>query len=317
MKITQNYFNQILKKNFLFEVHPKVAVAVSGGPDSMALVNLIKNWIKNKESLIALIVDHQIRENSYAEATKVRKYLNQYNINSKIFKTKKKNIINKSMSEARTNRFNQLIKYCHRNNIFHLFFAHHYNDILETFLLRKIAGSNFEGLRSIQKKIIINKIQILRPLLQFNKKDIINYNDDHNICFVKDPSNENFKYSRVVVRNFIAKNLKYKKQIERDYIKIQNYFPFYKKMIYNAFIKISLYNSKNKVLIDIHLLKYNKEIQIKIIEIIYRLIKPNKKFLRYQKILDLLNILKKRKSCRTNLAGMNIKKYDYLISFYT
>ena len=47
------------------------------------------------------------------------------------------------------------------------------------------------------------------------------------------------------------------------------------------------------------------------------LVKPNKKFLRYQKILDLLNILKKRKSCRANLAGMNIKKYDCLIGFYT
>ena len=316
MKITQNCFNQILKKNFLFEDLPKVAVAVSGGPDSIALVSLLKNWINNKGSLIALIIDHQIREDSYIEAIKVKEYLKQNKISSRIFKIKKKNIVSKSMSEARANRFNQLIKYCYRNNIFHLFFAHHYDDILETFLLRKIAGSNFEGLRSIQKNIIINNIQILRPFLEFSKNDIINYNNANNISYINDPSNENLKYSRVVVRNFITKNLKYKKQIEKDFIKIQNYFPYYKKMIFNVFNKLSFYNSKKKVLIDIHLLRYDKEIQIKIVEIVYKLIKPNKKFLRYQKILNLLNILKKRKSCITNLGGMNIKKDDYLISFY-
>ena len=74
MNVTQNYFNKILKKNFLFELNPKVAVAVSGGPDSMAIVFLLNKWIKkNKGSLIALIVDHQLREDSNLEAKHIKK----------------------------------------------------------------------------------------------------------------------------------------------------------------------------------------------------------------------------------------------------
>ena len=65
MNITQSDFNKNLKKSFVFEKFPKIAVAVSGGPDSMALVFLLKNWILKKNgSLIALIVDHQIRKDS-------------------------------------------------------------------------------------------------------------------------------------------------------------------------------------------------------------------------------------------------------------
>ena len=76
--------------------------------------------------------------------------------------------------------------YCMKNNnIFHLFFAHHKDDNLETFFIRKIAGSNFEGLKGIQKKIIINKIIFLRPMLMYSKKDIVSYNKKNNILYRK------------------------------------------------------------------------------------------------------------------------------------
>ena len=229
MKITQNYFNQILKNKFLFENNPKVAVAVSGGPDSMALVFLLKRWIKkNNGMLIALIVDHQIRTQSSLEAIKVKKYLSYHNIKSKLFKVNKKDIVKKTMSEARQNRFTKLINFCKTKNIFHLFVAHHYDDNLETYLIRKIAGSNFEGLHAMQLKTNINGLQLIRPLLKFNKIDILNYNKNHNISFVKDPSNFNIKYSRIAVRDFLIRKKHYKKQIEEDFRMIQFYFPFYK-----------------------------------------------------------------------------------------
>ena len=69
MKITQNYFEQYLKQNYIFEKSPKIAVAVSGGPDSMCLLFLLNNWIKKKKgSLIALIIDHQLRKESNLES---------------------------------------------------------------------------------------------------------------------------------------------------------------------------------------------------------------------------------------------------------
>ena len=170
----------------------------------MALVFLLKNWvIKNNGSLIALIVDHQIRKDSNLEAKNIKKYLIKNKIESKLFKVDKKKVIKKNMSEARKNRFNQLFNFCNRNSIFHLFVAHHSDDNLETYLLRKLAGSNLEGLRCMQQKIMIENIRVLRPLLLFNKKSILKYNKNKNIYYIEDPSNKNLKYSRIAVREFL------------------------------------------------------------------------------------------------------------------
>jgi len=317
MIITQNYFNRNLKKSFFFEKFPKIAVAVSGGPDSMALVFLLRNWIlTNNGSLIALIVDHQIRKESNLEAKNIQKYLIKHKIESRIFKVNKKHVIKKNMNEARKNRFNQLFNFCNRNSIFHLFIGHHSDDNMETYLLRKLAGSNFEGLRCIQQKVIIENIQILRPLLLFNKKNILEYNKNHNIYYIMDPSNENLKYSRIAVREFLLDKNKFNQQIKKEFYVIQTYFPTYKKMIFDIFNKISIDISKNKILINGNIFNnYDLEIQIKMIEIIYKFLKPKKINLRYQKILSFVELLINRKTLRSNLGGMNIKKDIFIITF--
>ena len=65
MKILQSSFNQYLNKNYFFEKKPSIAVAVSGGPDSMCLIHLLKNWINvNRGNLVALIIDHKLRKES-------------------------------------------------------------------------------------------------------------------------------------------------------------------------------------------------------------------------------------------------------------
>ena len=132
-------FNTLLNKKILFENNPKIAAAVSGGPDSIALVFLLKKWIKTKNGrLIALIVDHQIRKNSFDEASYVKKYLDLNNINNMILKVPKKNVLKGKMSQARENRFSKMVNYCKNNQIFHLFIGHHYDDNIETYLWTKI-----------------------------------------------------------------------------------------------------------------------------------------------------------------------------------
>ena len=77
-----------------FEKYRHVAVGVSGGPDSIALVYLINKWIKSKKGkLSALIFDHRIRSNSEQESYQVRDILLNLNINAKILKTKKNKLI--------------------------------------------------------------------------------------------------------------------------------------------------------------------------------------------------------------------------------
>ena len=317
MKITQSYFNLILKNYYLFENQPKIAVAVSGGPDSMALLFLLNVWIKkNKGSLIALIVDHKIRKESGKEAKKVCDYLKKYKIRSKILNINKKNVLKKTMSEARQNRFLKMVRYCKRHKFLHLFVGHHNNDNIETFLLRKIAGSNFEGLRSMQHKIIIKGIQILRPLLSFNKLAIIRFNKSNNIEYFEDPSNDNLDYSRVAVRKFLLQESTHISNIEKDFNLIQKYYPFYKQMLFQILHKINTHTFKDKIVVNYKKFKMmEKEIKIKIIEIIYKFLMPRRNTLRYSKVIKALDFIGKKNPIATNLAGMHINKSKIFISF--
>ena len=317
MKILQNSFNQYLNKNYFFEKKPSIAVAVSGGPDSMCLIYLLKNWIDiNKGNLVALIIDHQLRKESKEESYLIKKYLLKNKISTKIIKVNKKLVIKKSMKEARENRYEKLIKYCNRKNIFHLFLAHHYDDNIETFLIRKLSGSNFQGLRGMQYKSINNSIQILRPLLSYTKKEILEFNLINKIFYLNDPSNLNIKYTRVAIRKFLNNNKILHESIKKDFVQIEKYYPIYLQMVYEMFNKIIIkINNKNILIESERFFKQNKEIQIKIIEIIYKFLKPKRELLRSIKICNLLANLLSKKIVKANLGGINIKKDHFSINF--
>ena len=317
MKIDQATFNQSINNNFLFEKKPEIAVAVSGGPDSMALVFLLNNWIKqNKGNLVALIVNHKLRSESLVESKFVKKYLSDSKIKAKILGIKKVKVKKQNMQEARMNRFNMLNSYCLRNDIVHLFFAHHKDDNLETFFIRKIAGSNIEGLKSMQKKIIFNKIRFLRPLLEYKKRDIINYNKKNNIQFVNDPSNVNLKYTRIKVREFFKKNKFMTSLVQEDFDKINNLYPLYKKMIFQILNKLTIrISSKSIVINSIKLFSHNINIQVKIVEIILNFLNSHNKPIRGKKITNCTNQLYSKKSFKMNFSNVYIEKNKKFINF--
>ncbi len=317
MKILQNSFNQYLNKNYFFEKKPTIAVGVSGGPDSMCLVYLLKNWINiNKGSIVALIIDHQLRKESKQESYLIKKYLLKNKISTKIIKINKKSVIKKSMKEARENRYEKLIKYCSRKNILHLFLAHHYNDNIETFLIRKLSGSNFEGLRGMQYKSINNSVQILRPLLLNTKKEILEFNLNNKILYINDPSNLNTKYTRVAVRNFLNKNKILSIKVKKDFEKIEKNYPIYLQMVYEIFNQMIIKINNNNILIESNkFFEQNKEIQIKIIEIIYKFLMPERESIRSKKIYNLLKNLLMKNIVKANLGGMDIKKDHFSINF--
>ena len=98
MKLTNKEFINNIEKKYTFEKKPSVAVAVSGGPDSMSLLFLVNAFIKYKKGNIkALIVDHRIRKNSKEEAKYISTYLDKNNINSQIL-TVNKDKVSKKLS---------------------------------------------------------------------------------------------------------------------------------------------------------------------------------------------------------------------------
>ncbi len=316
MKLNKANFFKCLNKNS-FENNPLIAVAVSGGPDSIALLILLNEWCKLiKGEIIVLIVDHNLRFNSSYEANFVKKIIEKKKIRSKILKVKKNKIIKKSMGEARTNRYDLLTSFCRKNNILHLFVAHHYDDNLETYLNRKISGSDFEGLESIKQLSLINRTIINRPLLNFSKSDIIQFNLSNKLQFVKDPSNTNIKYTRPVIRKFLeTTSPKILKEIKNDFDIIKKNSVIYKLMIYEILLKNITKVDKNNIILDFkNFLKIELLLSVKIIQKIYQFFYDYKLFLRSKKIELFLKEIKNKKFRIYNLGGMIIKKdMNYLI----
>ena len=319
MLIIEKKINYFLKKETIFTEKPNIAVAVSGGPDSIALVFLLKKWIKKKNGkLIALIIDHKIRDNSKEEAQQVKNYLKSKGVESKILTVSKNKLSKKSMDQARKNRFHRIIDYCKKKKIFYLFLGHHYDDNMETFLIRKIAGSNFDGLNCMQNKTLFDEILILRPLLNFTKKQLLNYLKMNDLKFVEDPTNLNEKYSRAKIRKFLKFNLNFKKDVIKDFKLIQNNFSNYRRMVYQLFHIINLQITENSLIFDKpKFLKLDREIQVKLVEIVYKYFNKNKPFLRYAKITNLLDNINVKINTPLDIAGMQVKTSNRCIHFMT
>ncbi len=188
-----------------FKINESFIVAVSGGPDSLALAFLTKiySFKKNLESRY-YIVDHKLRRESTYEAKKVNKILNEFNIKSKILTWKGKKPKKNLQSLARQKRYKLLFSECKKLKIKNLILGHHIDDSYENFFIRIVRGSGLRGLVSFGKKTKINEINLIRPLLEFQKKDLIFISSFVFNFFIKDPSNENDKFLRIKVRNLIS-----------------------------------------------------------------------------------------------------------------
>ncbi|OEY87180.1 tRNA lysidine(34) synthetase TilS [Wolbachia pipientis] len=181
----------------------KVAVAVSGGVDSVTLIHLMINLMRRNIS-IALTVDHGLRPESKDEALCVSSYVKQLGAaESFVLNWKKENITGNIQSQARKARYKLLTEWCKSNSIKYLFVAHNKNDQAETFLLRLERGSGIDGLSSMDYKSYFNDICILRPLLDFNRSDIEQYAKFYKLQWIEDKSNQDLKYRRTLYRNLL------------------------------------------------------------------------------------------------------------------
>jgi len=315
MSLNERIFLSLITKSKNFENRPHVAVGVSGGPDSMALAYLLKKWVKFKNGkLTALVFDHRIRSKSKDEAFQVRDMLKNLNIDTHIIQPDKNNVIKKNMASARDNRFEGIINFCKKKNILHLFLGHHFDDNLETYLIRKINGSNIEGLAAMKSIAYFNNIQLFRPFIKITKSSITNFNKKNNLMFINDPSNKNIIYTRVMVRKFLE-NTKYKKEIKKDFFSLKKQIPSYKKMIWEILIRYLTDVSSNKIIINFNkFIKYDDLIIEKHILCILNFLSKKKIQTKSSTITILINKLKKPGFKNFNLSGIIIiKSSDSLV----
>ena len=161
LKIYQKFEGELeINKNFI--------VAVSGGPDSLALSFLSKIYsIKKSLDAKYFIVDHGLRKNSISEAKNVQKKLKNFSIKLNILTWRglkpKKNI----QSIAREKRYELLCDRAKKNRIENILVGHHLDDLFENFFLRILRGSGLQGLISLDRETKKNNINLIRPLINF------------------------------------------------------------------------------------------------------------------------------------------------------
>ncbi|MBL4693731.1 MAG: tRNA lysidine(34) synthetase TilS [Magnetovibrio sp.] len=179
-----------------------VAVAVSGGADSMALVLLAHRWAQAAGiSITALTVDHGLRKESQAEALKVKAWLSVRGIKHEILTWQPpKNMTTALQARARTARYGLMIDWCLGHNAGAILLAHHLGDQAETVLMRMKKRSTLYGLGGMAPVRDQNGVNVCRPLLSVPKSRLIATLNEHGQDWVEDPSNQNLAFERVRVR---------------------------------------------------------------------------------------------------------------------
>ena len=196
----KNYLDKFIKEK------DKIGVAISGGPDSLALVFLAKCYfLKNKLDAKFFIVDHKIRKESSKEAKLVRLFLKKFHINCEILNWYGKKPHSNIQGIARNKRYDLLKNACKKNDIKHLLIGHHIDDLYENFFIRLLRGSGLKGLSSFGETIREEEsnIIILRPLIKFEKKHLIYISKNVFKFFIEDPSNQNLNFQRSRIRKLI------------------------------------------------------------------------------------------------------------------
>ena len=315
-KVTNLYSK--LKKNLSRNKNCKsLIVAVSGGPDSMALAGLVNMIVEEKRYKIYFaLVDHGIRKNSHKEALGVKKLLKKQNMKLTIL-TNKKKITKNIQKNARDIRYELLTKFCNKNKSKFLVTAHHQDDQIETFFIRLSRGSGIEGLSSMSEKTKIkNNIILLRPFLEINKKDLSYVAKRIFGKSIKDPTNSNKKFLRTKIRD-LKKILEQKgldiKSIARSIKNIsstKDAINFYVSKSMRKFVK---YKKKETVLNLSDFKKEPEEIKFRIINRVVRMRAKTYYPPRSQKVLNLINRFEDNKLKKCTLGGCMFEKRKNLL----
>ena len=305
----KNRLNHLNKKSYI--------IAVSGGPDSLALVALTKAYNYEKKSkFYYVLINHNIRKNSAQEAKQVKNLLKKHQINLNIFSNKKK-ITRNIQGQARNIRYEMLLKFCKIKKTKTIFTAHNLEDQVETFFIRLSRGSGLNGLSAMKSLSKLNRsVKLYRPLLDIKKKFLIKISKITFGKYFKDPSNADQKYLRTKIRN-LKKPLE-TSGIEYDQIiKSINNLASSKATLdeyFNRTFKETIKKSRKDILIDLKKFeKLNQEIKIGVLNESIRRLKKNYYNPRSKKVENLIKNLKNKKFKKSTLGGcLFIKKEDQL-----
>ena len=299
--------NLPIKKNFI--------VAVSGGPDSLALSFLTKIYsIKKSLDVKYFIVDHRLRKNSTLEAKYVKKKLKNFFIKLTILTWKgikpKKNI----QSIAREKRYKLLADIAKKYKINNILLGHHLDDLFENFFIRILRGSGLKGLISLDRETHKNQVNLIRPLIKIDKKDLVYITDYIFGSYINDPSNENDNFKRVKIRNFLKQLSLEGFDRKKFFLTIKNLkfanenIEFYTKK--NLEDNVTIFSQKNNAVLKENFFSQSNEVIFRSLTEVIKIVGKKYYAVRGKKIDKVIDLINTKSSFKVTLGGCIIKKVN-------
>ena len=322
---THKFLIEKLKDKKIFEIYKKFEkyltldqdfiVAVSGGPDSLALSYLTKVYSINKSIKVKyFIIDHKLRENSSSETKFVKNLLRKLSIKLIILKWTGGKPANNIQSIARAKRYKLLANKAKKLKINHILLGHHNDDLIENFFIRFLRGSGLNGLVSFDEKSENEKLNLIRPLLKFSKQDLVYISKKVFGTFVTDPSNENDKFKRVKIRNLIKSLQLEGLNTDKFNLTIKNLksasnsIKFYvnKNIINNS----TIFSKKKMIFLNKDFFNQPGEVVFRSLTEIIKIIGKKYYPVRGKKIDKIVELVKNNRPFKTTLGNCIIKKVN-------
>ena len=302
-----------IKKYNLISNGDKIVVAVSGGPDSMCLLNILKNLRpKFSTELFVAHINHMIREEADSETEYVKNYCEKNNIKCFI---KRANVLEMAKEQKKgTEEMGRIVRYdffeyvANEVSADKIAIAHTENDNAETILMNLMRGASLEGLKGIEPI----RGKYIRPLIECNREEIEKYCEINKLDPKFDKTNNDNTYTRNKIRNLLIPYIK--KEFNPNIIETLNRLAvlarqdatYFNKIVKESYADILLHeniNNLNENLekhIILDLKKFNKlEYVIKSRVLLYTI----NKLLGTTKGIEKINIEDMIKLCEKNIGN--------------
>ena len=196
-----------------------LVVGVSGGPDSMCLLNLLLELKEEKRyNIVVAHINHGLRKESDEEYEYVKKFSSDHNLLFEGIKLGEFDT-NSIENEAREKRYSFYEKVLKKHKSKYLLLAHHGDDLVETILMRLTRGSTLDGYSGFNKISKRDNYSIIRPLIFYTKDEIMEYLEEKHIEYRIDKTNFDKKYTRNRYRLDVLPVLKKEnKNIHKKYL---------------------------------------------------------------------------------------------------
>jgi tRNA(Ile)-lysidine synthase len=181
-----------------------LVLAVSGGPDSTALMYLASRWRSRRgPKLVAVTIDHGLRPESAREAADVGRLARRLGVTHRVLRWRGAKPTSGLQQNARTARYRLLMKAARSAGARHILTAHTLDDQAETVLFRLARGSGIAGLAGMARMSALDDVVLVRPLLEFPKARLVATLRAAKIPFVEDPSNLDPRFARTRLRQYL------------------------------------------------------------------------------------------------------------------